>query len=83
MQSIVIKPKSQKAELFLNKLLSQLSEVKSIEIIEDKKEKPFAVLSESSLQKEWDSIEDNIWDAWADKLPLNIKYANNFANKWI
>jgi hypothetical protein len=67
MQSIVIKPKSQKAGLFLNKLLSQLSEVKSIEIIEDKKEKPFAVLSESSLQKEWDSIEDNIWDTWADK----------------
>ena len=65
MQSIVIKPKSQKAGLFLNKLLSQLSEVKSIEIIEDKKEKPFAVLSESSLQKEWDSIEDNIWDTWA------------------
>lgn len=67
MQSIVIKPKSKKSGLFLQKLLSQLNDVKSIEIIEDKKEKPFVVLSESSLQKEWNSDEDNIWDNWAEE----------------
>ena len=69
MQSIVIKPKSKKSGLFLQKLLSQLNEVKSIQIIEEKQEVPFVVLSESSLEKEWNSIEDNIWDTWAeDKL---------------
>ncbi len=73
MQSIVIKPKSKKSGLFLQKLLSQLSEVKSIEIIEDNKEKPFVVLYESSLQKEWNSNEDNIWDTWAEKKLKNTK----------
>ena len=67
MQSIIIIPKSKKSGLFLQKLLSQLNDVKSIEIIEDKEEKPFVELSESSLQKEWNSVEDNIWDVWAEK----------------
>jgi hypothetical protein len=67
MQSIIIIPKSKKSGLFLQKLLSQLNDVKSIEIIEDKEEKPFVELSESSLQKEWNSLEDNIWDVWAEK----------------
>lgn len=48
MQGIVIKPKSKKSGLFLQKLLSQLNKVKSLEIIE---EKPFVELSDSSLQK--------------------------------
>lgn len=72
MQSIVIIPKSKKSGLFLQKLLSQLNDVKSIEIIEDKEEKPFAVLSEGSLQKEWNSIEDNIWDTWAEGKLKNV-----------
>jgi hypothetical protein len=67
MQRIVIKPKSKKSGLFLQKLLSQLNEVKSLEIIEEKEEKPFVELSDSSLQKEWSSDEDNIWDSWAEE----------------
>ncbi|MGF7140741.1 hypothetical protein [Roseimarinus sediminis] len=51
MQGIVIKPKSKKSGLFLQKLLSQLNKVKSLEIIEEKEEKPFVELSDSSLQK--------------------------------
>ena len=65
MKSIIITPKSKKSGIFLKKLLSQLNDVKSIEIVEEKKEVPFAVLSESSLEKEWNSEDDNIWDAWA------------------
>jgi hypothetical protein len=71
MQSIVIKPKSKKSGLFLQKLLSQLNEVKSIQIIEEKQEVPFVVLSESSLEKEWNSTEDNIWDTWAEDILKN------------
>ena len=67
MRSIIITPKNQKSGLFIKKLLSKLNDVKSIEIIEDKKEKPFVVLSESSLEKEWTSEEDNIWDTWAEE----------------
>ncbi len=53
--------------MFLKKLLSKLTDVKSVEIVEDKQEKPFVVLSESALEKEWGSEEDNIWDEWAEK----------------
>jgi len=32
---------------------------------------PFAVLTESSLEKEWSSVEDDIWDKWAkEKLKI-------------
>jgi len=53
------------AGIFLKKLLLKLNDVKSIEIVEEKEELPFIVLSESSLEKEWNSEEDNIWDNWA------------------
>jgi hypothetical protein len=65
MQNIVIKPKNKQSIVFLKRLLSKLNDVKSIEVIEEKEELPFAVLSESSLEKEWNSEEDNIWDNWA------------------
>ncbi len=52
MKSIIITPKSKKSGLFLKKLLSKLSDVKSIEIVEENEEVPFAVLSESSLENE-------------------------------
>ena len=69
MKTIVITPKSKQSGIFLEKLLSKLDDVKSIEIVEDKEEVPFVVLSESSLEKEWTSEEDDIWDNWAkDKL---------------
>lgn len=67
MQSIIVTPKNKKSGLFLKKLLSKLTDVKSVEIVEDKQEKPFVVLSESALEKEWGSEEDNIWDEWAEK----------------
>ena len=71
MQSIVITPKSRQSGVFLKKLLSKLSDVKSIEIVEEKEEVPFVVLSESSLEKEWTSEEDDIWDEWAkEKLKI-------------
>ena len=62
---IIITPKSKRSGLFLKRLLSRLYDVKSIELVEDKEEVPFVVLSESSLEKEWNSEEDNIWDDWA------------------
>lgn len=62
---IIVTPKSKKSGMFLKKLLSQLDDVKSIELVEDKEEVPFVVLSESSLEKEWNSEEDNVWDDWA------------------
>ena len=65
MQTIVITPKSKKSGIFLKKLLLKLNDVKSIEIVEEKEEVPFVVLSESSLEKEWNSEEDDIWDNWA------------------
>lgn len=68
---IIITPKSKRSGLFLKKLLSKLDDVKSIEIIEDKEEVSFVALSESSLKKEWNSEEDNIWDNWAkEKLKI-------------
>lgn len=71
MQNIVITPKSKRSVGFLKKLLSKLDDVKSIEIVEEKEEVPFAVLSESSLEKEWNSEEDEIWDNWAkEKLKI-------------
>ena len=71
MQNIVITPKSKRSGVFLKKLLSKLNDVKSIEVGEEKKELPFVVLSESSLEKEWSSEEDNIWDNWAkEKLKI-------------
>lgn len=66
---IIITPKSKKSGAFLKKLLLRLDDVKSIELVEDKEEVPFVTLSESSLEKEWNCEEDNIWDDWAkDKL---------------
>ena len=45
--------------------------MKSIEVVEEKEEVPFVVLSESSLEKEWSSEEDDIWDNWAkEKLKI-------------
>jgi len=71
MQNIVITPKSKQSVVFLKKLLSKLNDVKSIEIIEKEEEVPFVVLSESSLEKEWSSKEDDIWDDWAkEKLKI-------------
>ena len=71
MQTIVITPKSKQSGIFLKKLLLRLNDVKSIEIVEEKEEVPFVVLSESSLKKEWNSEEDNIWDNWAkEKLKI-------------
>lgn len=68
---IIVTPKSKKSGLFLKKLLSRLDDVKSIELVEDKEEVPFVVLSEGSLEKEWNSEEDNIWDDWAkEKLKI-------------
>lgn len=65
MKTLVITPKSKRAGIFLKKLLSKLSDVKSIEEVEEKDEIPFVRLSESALEKEWKSEEDNIWDTWA------------------
>ncbi len=73
MQSIVITPKSRQSGVFLKKLLSKLSDVKSIEIVEEKEEVPFVVLSESSLEKEWTSEEDDIWDEWAKQKLKNVR----------
>jgi len=70
---IIITPKSKKSGIFLKKLLLRLDDVKSIELVGDKEEVPFVVLSESSLDKEWQSEEDNIWDDWA-KEKLNIAH---------
>jgi len=71
MQNIVITPKSKRSVGFLKKLLSKLNDVKSIEIVEEREEVPFVILSESSLEKEWSSKEDDIWDKWAkEKLKI-------------
>ncbi|MCW0484750.1 hypothetical protein [Gaoshiqia sediminis] len=73
MKSIIITPKSKQSGIFLKKLLSKLSDVKSIEIVEDDEEVPFAVMSESSLLKEWDSEEDEIWDTWSSEKLKNAR----------
>jgi hypothetical protein len=71
MKSIVITPRSKQSLVFLKKLLSKLNDVKSIEVIEEKEEVPFVALSKSSLEKDWSSEEDNIWDNWAkEKLKI-------------
>jgi hypothetical protein len=71
MQNIVITPKSKQSAVFLKKLLSNLKDVKRFEIVEENKEVPFVVLTESSLEKEWSSEEDDIWDNWAkEKLKI-------------
>jgi hypothetical protein len=71
MQNIIITTKSKKSVAFLKRLLSKLDDVKNIEIVEEKEEVPFVVLSESSLAKEWSSKEDDIWDNWAkEKLKI-------------
>jgi len=71
MQNIVITPKSKRSGVFLKKLLSKLNDVRSIEVVEEKEEMPFVILSEGSLEKEWSSEEDNIWDNWAkEKLKI-------------
>jgi hypothetical protein len=67
METIVVTPRSKKSGLFLKKLLLQLNDVKNIEVVPDPNELPFAVLTESSLEKEWNSNEDSIWDAWAEE----------------
>ena len=72
MKTLVVTPKSKQSGVFLKKLLSKLNDVKSIEEVEEKKEIPFVRLSESSLEKEWSSEEDNAWDSWAqEKLKIN------------
>lgn len=68
MRALLVTPRNKESGIFLKKLLSKLNDVKSIEVIDkDEKEIPFAVLSESSLEKEWNSKEDNIWDTWASE----------------
>ncbi len=72
MQNIVITPKNKQSVVFLKKLLSKLNDVKGIEIVEENEEVPFVVLAESSLEKDWESDEDNIWDNWAkEKLKIS------------
>ena len=74
MKTLVITPKSKQSGVFLKKLLSKLNDVKSIEEVKEKKEIPFVRLSESALEKEWRSEEDNVWDSWAqEKLKINRK----------
>jgi hypothetical protein len=74
MKSLIVTPKNKKAGEFLKKLLSQLNDVKSVKEVDEKTETPFVRLSESSLEKEWSSEEDNIWDIWAQqKLKNNSK----------
>lgn len=73
MKSIIITPKSKESGIFLKKLLSKLSDVKSIEIVEENEEVPFAVLSEGSLEKEWSSEEDDIWDTWGKEKLKNTR----------
>ena len=74
MKTLIITPKSKKSGIFLKKLLAKLHDVKSIEEVEEKKEVPFSHLSESSLEKEWSSEEDTIWDTWArEKLKIATK----------
>jgi hypothetical protein len=71
MQTIIVTPKSKQSGIFLKKLLLRLNDVKSIEIVDEEEEVPFVVLSESSLEKEWQSPEDEIWDNWAkEKLKI-------------
>lgn len=68
---ILITPKSKRSAQFLKRLLSKLKDVKSIEVVEDREELPFIVLSKSSLEKEWNRKNDNIWDDWAkEKLKI-------------
>ncbi|MDD4193380.1 MAG: hypothetical protein PHI28_18735 [Mangrovibacterium sp.] len=68
MQALLVTPKNKESGVFLKKLLSKLNDVKSIEVIDkDEKEISFATLSESSLEKEWNSTEDKIWDTWASE----------------
>ena len=72
MQNIVITPKNKQSIVFLKKLLSKLNDVKGIEVVEENEEVPFVVLAESSLEKDWESDEDNIWDNWAkEKLKIS------------
>ena len=72
MQNIVITPKNKQSVVFLKKLLSKLNDVKGIEVVEENEEVPFVVLAESSLEKDWESDEDNIWDNWAkEKLKIS------------
>ena len=72
MKSLIVTPKNKKAGAFLKKLLSQLNDVKSVKEVDEKTEIPFVRLSESTLEKEWNSEEDNIWDIWAQqKLKLS------------
>ncbi|MGM0407321.1 MAG: hypothetical protein ACQERU_05020 [Bacteroidota bacterium] len=73
MKTLVITPKSKQSGVFLKKLLSKLNDVKSIEEVEEKKEIPFVRLSESSLEKEWSSEEDSIWDTWAHEKLKNTR----------
>ena len=72
MQNIVITPKNKQSVVFLKKLLSKLNDVKDIEVIEKNEGVPFVALTESSLEKDWESDEDNIWDNWAkEKLKIS------------
>jgi len=73
MKTLFITPKSKQSGAFLKKLLSKLNDIKSIEEVEEKKEIPFVRLSESSLEKEWNSEDDNIWDSWAQGKLKNIR----------
>ncbi|MBN1118605.1 MAG: hypothetical protein JXA77_15445 [Bacteroidales bacterium] len=41
--------------------------MQSIEIIDDKEEASFEILSENTLKKEWNSEENNIWDTRSKK----------------
>jgi hypothetical protein len=73
MKTLIITPKNKQSGVFLKKLLSKLSDVKRIEEVEEKNEVPFVRLSESSLEKEWKSDEDEIWDNWAKEKLKNTR----------
>ena len=73
MNNLIVVPRSYAALRFLKKLLNELDGVKQVKTqpplksSQKKKTIPFAVISESSLAKEWLSKEDNIWDDWYGK----------------
>jgi hypothetical protein len=68
MQTVIVTPKNAEAAIFIKKLLEDMNSVQSVRIIDDLYEIPFVKLSESSLMKEWNSEEDNVFDEWAKNM---------------
>lgn len=61
MDKLIVTPKSKKEIAFLTQLLRSLGQVENVKLVKDSDEL-FASLSESSLLKEWNSLEDERWD---------------------